>query len=109
MKPKIAWCHHANDSYFTDEQMQENKNLRRFYIEFVEKAAYDRLVNAVSDLIFQLKDQKCILPGEIDYVEKLIAEATDENAATDRKIDRICGRLDDDQALKEIFGEKRDK
>lgn len=40
-KPKIAWLHKANDNYYTDKQMDEQANLKRFYIEFIEKSAYD--------------------------------------------------------------------
>jgi len=46
---RVAWCHYGEDVYYTDEQFNNEfgadvERAKRFYIKFIEYAAYERLV-----------------------------------------------------------------
>lgn len=49
-KPKIAWLHHADNSYYTDEQFAEEikiyPKIKRSFIEFIEKEEFDAALAA---------------------------------------------------------------
>lgn len=118
--PRVAWLHRANDSYYTEEQVNDPKGfclpretLETCYYQFIEKSAFDDVVNERDELRWLFDGcAALVMPGECDSSDaylKLFRRLRADNVRLNRELGEAFVNLSNAKARLEGFEKEYDK
>jgi hypothetical protein len=90
---KIVWINTIEDNYLTDDQMKECVNIERFYIRFVEMAAYESAIRERDELRQALKDRAGLSHQALSECEQILVEEQARSAKLVEALEKISAHL----------------